>query len=98
MAADKDGLHSSVDAGVSLIVRSGAPGGAQSHRLLSSDRHWLLYASTDTSEKKAGAAKSWTLMRLSAIMSLAVATFAHARAEDKMASGRLRMIARACRW
>jgi hypothetical protein len=70
----------------------------QSHKLLSSDKHWLLYASTDTSEKKAGAANNWTLIRLLAIISLAIATFAQARADERIASGRLRIVARAFRW
>lgn len=63
--------------------------------MLSSDKHWLVYASTETSEKKAGAAKSWTLIRSFVIISLAIATFAQARTDDKMARVILRIVARA---
>lgn len=65
--------------------------------MLSSDRHWLLYASTETSEKKAGAAKSCTLIRLFAIMSLVVAAHAQARMDERIVEGELRIVARTFR-
>lgn len=47
------------------------------YRLLSSERHWLLYASTLTSLRNEGAANSWTLILLKVIVSLAATEAAH---------------------
>lgn len=47
------------------------------YRLLSSERHWLLYASTLTSLRNEGAANSWTLILVEVIVSVAATEAAH---------------------
>lgn len=47
------------------------------YRLLSSERHWLLYASTLTSLRNEGAANSWTLILPEVIVSLAATEATH---------------------
>jgi hypothetical protein len=71
VSAYQDTLYTSIDA-VSLMLahppRHHKHTGA-TYRLLSSDRHWLLYASTLTSLRNEGEAKSCTLIFPAVIVS-----------------------------
>jgi hypothetical protein len=102
VSADQDALYAPVDA-VALVLaqrsrmmrRAGA-----TYRLLSSERHWLLYASTLTSLRKDGAAKSCTLIFPAVMVSPATTEPVHAESDsssvDKGIRRLLNIISAAC--
>lgn len=91
MSAYQDGLYKAVDAAYRLACSRDMGGGQVAYRLLSSDRHWLLYASTETSERNEGAANNCTLMRPLVTVSSLPATARPAHASNTVVKGKARI-------
>ncbi|KAJ4363016.1 hypothetical protein N0V83_010134 [Neocucurbitaria cava] len=92
MSPYKDGLHPAIDPAVRQRPSPKANVKVQAYKLLSSDKHTLLYASTDTSERNDGAANNCTLMRPLVTVSSAAAK-PTTKANRVVVKGKLRIVA-----